>query len=423
MRILLKSLSALCAVAILCLSAQTASANTAANTEIRNRARLTYSGGSAESTSIVTVALIPATPNVQIDRNDAIYTGVNTPTMINTVTITATANGPANYLVAASNIASTNTAALPAVQPGVTGSVIAPGTLIGATVTTGLSGTTWVNVPASGATGGAPASINGIAIGDTIIFNDGGGSKSRIVTGFTDNGDYTYRINYAVATAVTPAGTQVGEKIWVNLTASPGTITAYGADLTTTVQAVVSTGAAPFGGAPAPADITVDNSTLPNKWTSTALSITFEKYSRNVLNASGNPAGAGQLTYSINGNSHEYFRSGVTGKTGDTIEYVIQAANAAGGTDITGSVISDVLPVAYVSNPVGAVVDYGGFPIYYKDTASAVNNQTLVAGSLANFATPDLKINVGVGAVSGAAGGGTIAKGTGVTIGYQVTIK
>ena len=127
------------------------------------------------------MALVPATPNVTISRGDAIYTGINTPTMPNTVTIITTANGPASYTVTPSVTASTNTKGLPDVQPGVTGGTAIT---IGATVTTGVSGATWVTVPASGATGATPASINGIAPGDTIVFTAGSVQYERVVTSF-----------------------------------------------------------------------------------------------------------------------------------------------------------------------------------------------------------------------------------------------
>lgn len=420
MKKLFKLLPALSMAATIALSAASALANTAANTQIINKAQLNFSGGSAQSTSIVTVALIPSTPNVTITRGDAIYTGVNTPTMPNTVTIIATANGPADYTVAPSVTASTNTKGLPDVQPDVTGGTTIK---IGASVTTGVSGATWITVPASGASGASPAEINGIAIGDTIVFTAGGTQYTPTVTGFTDNGllpngDHTYKINYTGATNIAPAGTQVGELKLVTLTASPGTINTLGTDLTTTVKAVVSTDAAPFGGAPAPLD--AEATTAPaNKWTTTNPNIVFFKYSRNVYNAAGNTNGVTSITYSINSNTNTYYRDGVTGKPGDTIEYIIQATNN-GATDISGCVISDQLPVASVSNPI-VVTDYGSTQIYYSDTTNTVNNQTLAPGSLASYSSPNLSINVGVGATGALSG--TIPSTKGVTVGYQVTIK
>lgn len=420
---ILKTVPALAIAAALVLSASAALANTAANTEIVNRARLTYNGGlTAESSVSVTVGLIPSTPNLQITRADSAYTGINTPSVTNTVTVTSTANGPADYTLVPAVIGSTNTTALPAVQPSVSGGTTVN---IGASVTTGASGTTFITVPASGASGANPASINGISVNDTIVFSVNTTTISKVVSGFTNNGDGTYNINWtsgAIATAP-PAGTQIGERLDVSLTATPGTISVQGTPITTSVQAVVSTGAAPFGGAPAPANATVDNAGNPNRWTSTSPNIAFQKYSRNVNNASGNASGSGSVSISINGSSNTYFTGGVTGKPGDTIEYVIRTTNN-GAIDITNASISDLLPTKFVSDPVAA---YGGVNhIFYIDTNNVTSQ--IIAGApgatLASYVAandPNLVINVGVGATGVA--GGTIPASRGVTVSYQVTIR
>ncbi len=415
---IIKTATALLLAAALSLTASTAMANTAANTEIINRARLTFNGGqTAESTVTVTVALVPSTPNVEITRADAVYTGVNTPAVTNTVTITATTNGPSTYTVTPSVTASTNTQGAAPDQPSVTGGATVT---IGASVSTGTSGTTYVTVPASGASGANPAAINGIAINDTIVFTIGITTYTRTVASFTDNGDGTYRINFSGgATPVAPTGTQIGERYQVNLTSTPGTIQTLGTDLTTTVQAVVSTPAAPFGGSPAPANATVAT-TPPNKWTSTSPSISFQKYSRNVNNSAGNAAGTGSASISINGATNTYYTGGVTGKPGDIIEYVIRATNN-GTADLTNCAISDQLPVSYVSDPLQA---YGGvFHIFYIDTNGATAQITAGApgANLASYVSPNLNVNVGVGATGAAAG--TIPPTRGVTVAYQTTIK
>jgi len=419
----LKTVPALAIAAALVLSASAALANTAANTEIVNRARLTYNGGlTAESSVSVTVGLIPSTPNLQITRADSAYTGVNTPSVTNTVTVTSTANGPADYTLVPAVIGSTNTTPLPAVQPSVSGGATIN---IGASVTTGASGTTFVTVPASGASGTNPGNINGISVNDTIVFTVGVNTISKVVSSFTNNGDGTYNINWtsgAIATAP-PAGTQVGERLDVSLTATPGTISVQGTPITTSIQAVVSTGAAPFGGAPAPANASVDNAGNPNIWTSTSPNIAFQKYSRNVNNATGNANGSGAASISINGSSNTYFTGGVTGKPGDTIEYVIRTTNN-GAIDITNASISDLLPTKYVTDPVAA---YGGVNhIFYIDTNN-VTSQIIAGAPGATPASyvaandPNLVVNVGVGATGVA--GGTIPASRGVTISYQVTIK
>jgi len=419
MRKIFKILPAVAIAATIALSAASALANTAANTEIINRARLTYNGDkTAESSVVVTVGLVPSTPNIDITRADSAYTGIDTPAVTNTVTITATANGPANYTVTPTVTAATNTAGGAAVQPSVSGGTTVA---IGASVSTGASGTTFITVPASGATGPAPAAINGIAVNDTIVFTVGGTTHAIVVASMTDNGNGTYNINWtsgAIA-AAPPAGTQVGERFQVPLTATPGTIVTQGTDITTTVQAVVSTPAAPL--APAPANATAAT-TPPNRWTSTNPNISFQKYSRNVFDAAGNTAGAGATSITINGSTPVYYTGGVTGKPGDTIEYVIKAINN-GSLDISTCAISDQVPIAFVSDPLPA---YGGAQVFYIDTNNAPTQVPagVPGANLASYvaaSNPNLVVNVGVGATGLLPG--TIPASRGITVAYQVTIK
>ena len=95
MRAVMKSLLALALAAPAVFCAQASFASTAANTAIVNKAVLSYNGGlTAESSVTVKVDLVPALPNVTITRGDAVYQGTDTPGIANTVTITASANGP-----------------------------------------------------------------------------------------------------------------------------------------------------------------------------------------------------------------------------------------------------------------------------------------------------------------------------------------
>lgn len=396
-----------CLALVLLASAGSAWANTAANTEIINSARLTFDGGSASATVTVTVALVPAQPNVYITNANGAYTAPDTPTLTDSVVVTSTANGPADYTVTPSVAGSTNTAA---------SSVIGGATVsIGATVTTGASNSTYVTVPASGASGN-DAAVNGIAVGDTIVFSVNGNTYTRQITSTTDNGNGTFRLNWtgAVPGADVPgSGVQVGEQKTVNLSVKPGTVSIPGTDITVTVQAVVGTAAV--------ADIMVTNST-PNLWTTPSPNVNMTKYVRNISNPSSNPGVGSGTTFVINTVTREYFTSGVTGKPGDALEYVIVATNT-GAVDLTGCAISDLVPVAYVNFATGV---YGGKEVFYIDpnnatftfTAGAVgaNQASFVAGN-----DPNLIANVGSGATNALTG--AIAAGKSVTIAYQVTIK
>jgi hypothetical protein len=361
-------------------------ANLAANTDIINSAKLTYTGGTESATVSVTVALVPAQPNVSITNSTGAYTAPNTPALTDSVVITSAANGPVDYTVTPSVVAGAGTANSDA--PSVTA-----------------------------VSSGNNAAVNGIGVTDTIVFTVGGNTTTKQVTSTTDNGDGTFRLNWTGAipdAAVPAAGVQVGEQATVTLSVLPGTVSTSGTDITVTVQAVVTTNGA--------ADATATNST-PNTWTTpSSPSVSMDKYVRNITTTAYNPA-VGGTPFTINGADRDYFTAGVTGKTGDTLEYVIVASSLAGGADLTGCAISDLIPEAFVTLKIGV---YGVNNVFYiapdgatsSYTAGAVGIQqaSFVAGS-----NPNLIVNVGDGASNTLTG--TIPVGQSVTIAYQVTIK
>lgn len=415
----MKSLLALALAAPAVLCAQASFASTAANTAIVNRAVLSYNGGlTAESSVTVKVDLVPALPNVTITRGDAAYQGPDTPGIADTVTITSSANGPATYAVTPSVTASSNS----------TGASVTGGTsvVLGATITAGTGSTTSIVVPAPiGGGVSADSEVNGIAVNDIIVFTINSHTYTPKVTSTQYNASTnTFTIYWANSEAIQSgdvpgAGIQVGERQQVNLTAKPGTITTLGMDLTTTIKADVT----------APNFPTASASTAPaNKWTSTPPTITFQKYSRNV-NAPVAGTGTAHYNTSVEGNagagSLPYYTGGVTGKPGDTIEYVIEASNSgASAFDLTACAVSDYVPTSYVTDPLAAYT--GSRQIFYIDTNGVTS--TIAAGAVgANQASyvagnsPNLVVNVGVNA--NATTPGTIPIGKGVTIAYQVKIK
>lgn len=386
------------------LTAGNALANTAANTDIINNATLTFNGGAASATVTVTVALVPSQPNISITDTNGAYTGPDTPTLTDSVRITATANGPADYTVTPSINNDTNTSAA-TVNGGTTVN-------IGASVTTGTSSTTYVTVPASGASGN-DAEVNGIAVGDTIVFTVGGTTYTRQVTSTTDNADGTFRLNWSGATAVPLAGVQVGEQRTVNLSVLPGTVAIPGTDITAEVTADVSTAGV--------ADVSVTNSN-PNVWTTPSPNVNMTKYVRNISDGTFNPAAGSGTSFTINTTSREYFTSGVTGQPSHTLEYVIVATNV-GATELTGAAISDLIPEAFVTLETGV---YGTGDVFYiaPDTSTASFTAGAVGANQASFVAgndPNLIVNVGTGASNLLTG--AIPAGDSVTISYQVTIK
>lgn len=399
-------LTLICLVFATSLSVGTALANTAANTEIINNATLSFNGGSASATVTVTVALVPSQPNLIITDTNGAYTAPDTPALTDSVIITSTANGPADYTVTPSINNSTN-AAGESVNGGTT-------VTIGATVTTGTSGQTYITVPASGASG-ADAEVNGIAVNDTILFTVNGNTYTRQITSTSDNGDGTYQLNWSGAVPlgdVPSTGVQVGEQQTVNLSVLPGTVTIPGTDITVEVTAEVST--------PGVAPVSATNTT-PNTWTTPSPNVNMTKYVRNLTVAGSNP-GLGGTSFTINTISREYFTANVVGKPGDILEYVIVATNV-GVTDLTGAAISDLLPEAFVAFGTGV---YGADDVFYiaPDGSTATFTAGAVGANQASFVAgnnPNLIVNVGTGADNVTTG--TIPATDSVTIAYQVTIK
>ena len=419
MKFLAKTSLAL-ALAVTALScAQTAGASTAANTAIVNKAVLTYNNGlTAESSVTVKVDLVPALPNVTITRGEAAYQGVDTPPIPNTVTITSAANGPETYTVTPTITASTNST-----DPSVTGGTPV---VLGATITAGTGSSTSIIVPAPmGGAITADSDVNGIAVNDIIVFTVNSHTYTPRVTSTQYNvTNNTFQINWANTDAIPAAdilgaGVQVGERQQVNLSAKPGTINSLGLEITTTVKAEVTAPNFPANSA----------TTAPaNKWTSTPPTITFQKYSRNVtvpVAGSGTPHFNASIEGNTGAGSLPYYTGGVTGKPGDTIEYIIEASNSGTSAfDLTACSISDSVPTTYVTDLLTPYT--GSRHIFYIDTDAVTTtiNAGAVGANLASFvpgSTPNLVVNVGVSANNNTPG--TIPIGKGVTIAYQVKIK
>lgn len=389
------------------LGAGQARANVAAFTEIINSAQLTFDGGSATATVTVTVNLVPASPNVSITNATGAYTAPNTPALTDSVRITSTANGPADYTVAPTVAGDTNA----------TGTSVSGGTTvsIGASVTTGTSGTTFITIPASGASGN-DSPVNGIGVNDTIVFTVNGNTYTKTVTSTVDNGDGTFRINWSGAIPggdVPDAGVQVGEQVTVNLSVLPGTVITPGTPITVTVQALVTTAGA--------GNVTVTNGTA-NNWTTPNPNVLMTKYVRNLSVAGSNPAAGSGTSFTINTTTREYFTSGVTGKPGDSLEYVIVASNSGGGA-LTSTAIKDNVPISFVDFSTGV---YGGKEVFYIDPNNATFTFTAggVGANQASYvaaSTPNLIVNVGDGATNLLTG--NLPAGKSVTVAYQVTIK
>jgi len=383
-----------CVISGLGLITTDAMATVAANTQIINQATLSYNDGTGvqtENASVaVTVSLVPglATLDSPADQT-SVYTGVNT-THTYTYTITAGGNGPDTYTVTTAVAGSTNT----------TGASTGGDTSfpLGATVTTSGSTTTVLQVPSDGT---ADSSVNGIENGDTVVVN----GEVRTVSGISDPASGTATITLGVALGAAPgAGVSVYEQRTFPVDDLSGTITTVGTDITVTADTTVTNSAGP--------------ATDQVMSTYTSGQAVLDKYVRNFTDAAGNAGGAGAQSFTVNGATNDYYTGGVTGDTGDVLEYVLVASNNGGG-QVTACTIADVLPTAFItfnSDAYGASQDFA----YIDEGGSETNLTEDPADDAATLSGANLTVNVGAGATSGA--GGTIDAGNDVRVAYQVTI-
>lgn len=369
----------------------------AANTSIINQASLTFDDGSGPQTITsgvtVTVALVPGVAGLTAPADDSTpYAGVDTPLAF-TYQVTANGNGPDTYTVSGAVSGSTNTTAP---------SVTTPAQItLGATITVSGSTTAVLQVPSDG-TADATPSVNGIEVGNTVVI----GGEVRQVTAVSDPATGTATITLDTALSSAPAaGEPVFERQDITVTVNSGTIIAAGTDITVT------------------ADITLTNAAGSNSASVTATftsgTTSFEKYVRNVSWAAGNTGGGGATSFNTNGTSYNYYTSGVTGRPGDVMEYVLVASNTS-GSDVTGCTITDVLPTAFVAFV--SDVWAGTADVLYVDQTGTQNELDAAAdGDEATLVGDTLTVNVGTGA--GAAIGGTIPAGIVVRVTYQVMIN
>lgn len=391
------------------LTARYSHAATAANTRIVNTATVTYNSGRTVSASVtVTVALVPATPNISISSDLAAYSSPNSPAISNAITITATANGPAEYTVTPSITATSNVSGANPASVNIDNNPQAAIT-VGATVTSGVSGQTFVTVPA-GSSSGDNSPVNGIGSGATIVFSVNGNTYARIVTSTShDVASGTYRINWLEAIPavdVPTGGTLVAEQKSIIATVLPGAVQTVGRPITVTVQAIVSTSGTADALAVA---------AQANTWTTKISGTSLGQFVRNVTAASG--SGAPYIYNSVN-----YYVSGVTAKPGDVLEYLLVSTNNDSNA-VTESAVTDILPAGFTSFKYGAYGP-GRDVTYVSDSNSVAYFTTTADGDQASFdaASGELKVFLGSGA-TGSAGGSIPGNNKSVFVLYQVTVN
>lgn len=292
---------------------------TAANTVIGNTVYVDYQdAGNHQQPQInasvdVTVALKSAAPTLIKPADQTIPSGTE---VTYTYTITNNSNGPETY-----NLTEANSPNDGNITPG---SVTMPATItLGATSVVSVSGTT-ITVPSG--------TVNGIAGGNTVVIGSNTYSVSSVDTA---NSTITVTDPGSTLAADATAGTQIGQQGTFDVKYTPVT-TVNGDTFTDTITATSQDTAA-----------STDNKT--NTTTVTLAVLTVHKYVRNI-NATAACTGQTNASFppvttdtGLGAGSGTYCDAGVTGKPGETLEYLIIVSNT-GDTDAHSVIIQDAEP-------------------------------------------------------------------------------
>ena len=383
------------------LTAAPAQANLAANTQIFNNASLSYNDGSTTRTAtasvVVSVSLVPGNPNIAIGAfQTTAYAGPNT-VLHNSFTVTNSGNGPDTFTLATAIAGSTNTT-------GPTAAVSSPLTnlSLGGSITVAGSTVNQVLVPSDGVIGSS--AVNGLMAGSIVSV----GAEVRTIGSVVNSGSGIAQINLlSPLTSAPGAGVTVGEQKTVTVDVTAGTIGVAGTDIT--VNKTLTATSTHLGTA------TLTSASMTDTYKSGAATLT--KYVRNLT--TGVVGTGSKFTH----NGTDYYPSGITAKSGDVLEYILLSSNGGSGS-VTASVVTDVLPTAYVTLKSGYS---GGTREFMYESEAGVQSFLTAAndGDTADYVGSTITVNVGVGATptNGTNLGGSIASGKSVFVYYQVTVN
>jgi hypothetical protein len=231
------------------------------------------------------------------------------------------------------------------------------------------------------------------------------GVDTRTVQSVSDNASGTSVVTLASAlTAAPAAGIVVAEQKTVLVDVNAGAITTTGTNVTVTKNITVTS-------TTNPSITTGPSGTVTDTYTSGVA--TLSKYVRNVTSPA---AGTGSpYVYS----STNYYQAGITARPGETLEYILVAANSGSGA-VTSSVITDVLPTAYVTLLANAYGS-GREVTYVSDTGATSYYSSASDSDQAIYAAGTLTVRVGTGATNSA--GGSIPATSFVLALYRVTVN
>lgn len=383
---------------------QQAQANTAGGATIHNVATLSYAGGGAPvkaavSVAVQTVAALPTVVKLTADQTVPAYSNADY-----TFTVSSNSNGSDSYALSLAST-DTNTAAAPGLSFLLAGSPVTS-VVLGASVTSQPSTAGVVYIPAGSQTN---LSVNDVVrIGANLYtisaVTTGTPASTNVLTGVTtpETPSSLSLTPVGAAPAITAgsvaAGVQIGEQVTLVqrvVASAPATP----APATHTVSFTAVTTTTDLSGA----TLTYNSATAGTNTVTTVVPATtnLAKLVRNASRASGNAGASGPATCGAT----TFYTTGVTSKTGDTLEYCLLATVASGASaPLTGAVLTDDIPpyTTYVPNS----TSLNGSPV------------ADVAGT-----TPLATSNGGMPVHSPGQASGTIAVGASATVLFQATVQ
>jgi hypothetical protein len=426
-RTLLGALALVAMVAFGANQAQAATAGTSGNAIIRNIVTVAYTdaagnGDSSTATVDVTVTTKDAAPTVVAISPSPGNTYAAGDTQQYTATIRTNSNGPGTISFSMSQDTSatainfTTMGALPGNPASIFlgSTIIDPADANGAQTVADSGTITFVvpndgGVPTDSATTGGDNtdnSVNGLTALDTayvydgtdfygpfdvttVVDNDAGVGTTAATNSIT----LTNNTGGGIALPNPDYGWMIVEAKDVNFTVTQGTITdiALAASWVTTINAAMGT---------PNTDATVTTNAVVGQ-------VAVDKYVRNVTD--GTVTGTTPITYPAGGEI--YYKTGVSGKTEEVLEYLLVIENAGTGT-VTAVTATDAVPV-YTTLVTGASYGTGSGTIFAQISDDAGANAVNV--TTGNDAETQPVSGAGNETGFGETAGGATAAGTGIT--------
>ncbi|EDY86984.1 conserved repeat domain protein [gamma proteobacterium HTCC5015] len=391
------------------LASGVAQANTSAGTTLQNAVTVDYTdaGGTAQaqiSDSVdVTVDHVADVAWGAAPAGQATSSGDTLPSAY-TIDLTNTGNGSDSYNITDNTSETCAGGTLTAESFAFTTPVVLGATVSAAAATDDGTNTTIEvsNMTVADFTAGDIVVINNGATEYTVVSATAGATATdndELVVSGVHTGDFN------------AAGLQIGERAEFSYgaTGTAGTLSGGPASCTHD-HSIVATGTTATGG-------NTQSTDTVSGWVTTVngVTLTVDKYVRNVTTAAKNP-GAADITF----DSVDYYATGVTGNPGETLEYLVVIDNATAG-NAAGVEFNDTLPAftGYVTSSIEVDTDGDGtFDVALPGDETEADSE----GGIVTQSGSSIQVFAGTGGDEDTDTGGNIAGSSNSVVKYQVTI-